>query len=80
VNNTFFQYYSIVIFMVCVTVMVGVSFATRELDYAKISGLTFGTVTEGQRSESRRSWGKGDVIASLAVLVAILAAYRYFTG
>ena len=79
-NNTFFQYYSIVIFLVCVAVMVGVSYATREPDYAKISGLTFGTVTEGQRSESRRSWGRGDVFASATLLLAILAAYLYFRG
>jgi SSS family solute:Na+ symporter len=80
INNTFFQYYSIVILVVCVIVMVAVSHATREPDYASIDGLTFETVTEAQRSESRRSWGRGDVIASVTVLLAILAAYLYFTG
>jgi SSS family solute:Na+ symporter len=80
VNNMFFQYYSIVIFLVCVAVMVGVSHATREPDYARISGLTFGTITDAQRSESRRSWGWNDVVASVAVLVAIVVAYLYFTG
>jgi SSS family solute:Na+ symporter len=80
VNNTFFQYYSIVILLVCVVVMVGVSHVTREPDYATIDGLTFETVTDAQRSESRRSWGRGDVIASVTVLLAILAAYLYFTG
>jgi SSS family solute:Na+ symporter len=80
INNTFFQYYSIVIFLACVVVMVGVSHATREPDYEKIAGLTFGTVTETQRGESRRSWGRRDLIASAAVLLAILAAYLYFTG
>jgi len=80
INNTFFQYYSIGILLVCATVMVGVSYATREPDYAKIGGLTFGTITEGQRAESRHSWGKWDVMASVAVLCAILAAYLYFTG
>jgi SSS family solute:Na+ symporter len=80
VNNTFFQYYSIVIFVVCVVVMVGVSRATAAPDYAKISGLTFGTITDAQRSESRTSWRWTDVAASGAVLVAILAAYLYFTG
>jgi len=79
-NNTFFQYYSIVITVVCIAVMVGVSYATREPDYARISGLTFGTLTENQRVDSRRSWGVGDVIASVAVMVAIVAAYLFFTG
>jgi len=80
VNNTFFQYYSIVILLVCVAVMVGVSYATREPDYTQISGLTFATITDEQRSESRRSWSQRDVIASVGVLLAILAAYLYFTG
>lgn len=80
VNNTFFQYYSILIFLVCVLVMVGVSYRTREPDYAAISGLTYGTITEEDRLESRRSWGWGEVAASAVVLLAILAAYLYFTG
>jgi SSS family solute:Na+ symporter len=80
VNNTFFQYYSIVILVVCIVVMVGVSHVTSAPDYARISGLTFGTLTDADRGESRRSWGKGDVLASAAVLLAILAAYLYFRG
>jgi SSS family solute:Na+ symporter len=80
VNSTFFQYYSIVIFLVCVVVMVGVSHATRAPNYARISGLTFGTITDVQRTESRGSWGWADVAASAAVLLAIVAAYLYFAG
>jgi solute:Na+ symporter, SSS family len=80
VNNMFYQYYSIVILLVCIAVMVAVSLATKEPDYAAISGLTFGTVTDDHRQESRRSWGRVDVIASVAVLVCILAAYLYFRG
>jgi SSS family solute:Na+ symporter len=80
VNSMFFQYYSILILIVCVVVMVGVSYATREPDYSKLDGLTFGTITDVQRSASRRSWGWRDVLSSAAVLVAILAAYLYFRG
>ena len=80
VNNMFFQYYSILILIVCAVTMIVVSYLTKEPNYKAISGLTFGTVTDEQRRESRSSWGKGDVIASLGVLVAILAAYLYFTG
>lgn len=80
VNNIFFQYYSIIILIVCIIVMVGVSYATNIPSYEKISGLTYGTVTSEQKLESRSSWTKGDVIASVAVLLLILAAYLYFAG
>ncbi len=46
VNNMFFQYYSILILIVSGIAMVVVSFMTRQPDYEKISGLTYGTVTE----------------------------------
>jgi SSS family solute:Na+ symporter len=80
VNNMFFQYYSILILIVCVAVMYVVSYASEEPDYAKISGLTYGTITGEDRKESRASWNMWDVIASAAVLGAILMAYLYFTG
>jgi SSS family solute:Na+ symporter len=80
VNNMFFQYYSIVILIVCAITMVGVSFITKAPDYKAIEGLTFGTTTAEHREESRRSWGTVDVVASALVLVAIVAAYLYFTG
>ena len=80
VNNMFFQYYSILILLVCVVVMVGVSYATAAPDYQRISGLTYGTATAADRLETRNSWNAVDVIASVAILVAILAAYLYFRG
>jgi solute:Na+ symporter, SSS family len=80
INNIFFQYYSILIFIICIIVMVVVSYATAAPDYAKISGLTYGTVTHEHRKESRSSWGWGDVAMSALVVVLILAAYLYFVG
>ncbi|HPM58746.1 MAG TPA: sodium:solute symporter [bacterium] len=79
-NNIFFQYYSILIAIVCAAVMLIVSYRTAEPDYARISGLTYGTVTDEHRSASRASWGRGDVIASVLVVILILAAYLYFVG
>ena len=64
----------------CIVVMVMVSYATRQPDYSRISGLTFGTITDKQREASRRSWSTVDVAASGLVLGAILAAYLYFRG
>ena len=80
INNMFFQYYSIVILVICMAVMIVVSYSTREPDYEKISGLTYGTITAEQRAQSRSSWNWVDVLASVAVVVAILAAYLYFNG
>jgi SSS family solute:Na+ symporter len=80
VNNTFFQYYSLLIFLVCIGVMVAVSYATSPPSYERISGLTRETTTAEDRAASRRSWNAVDVVATAAVLGAILAAYIYFSG
>ncbi|MEE8451017.1 MAG: sodium:solute symporter [Thermoguttaceae bacterium] len=80
VNQMFFQYYSILILIVCAVTMVVVSYLTKEPNYEKISGLTYGTLTDEDRTKSRGSWTFVDVFASAVVLAAILAAYLYFNG
>ncbi len=80
IHNVFFQYYSLGIFLVCILVMLAVSYLTAPPAYEKISGLTFGTLSEADRAASRSSWNWKDVAASLLVLAMILAAYLYFTG
>jgi len=79
-NNIFFQYYSILILLVCVLVMIVVSRFTEEPSYEKIAGLTYGTLSEEDRQESRKSYTWRDVAASGVVMVLILAAYLYFRG
>jgi SSS family solute:Na+ symporter len=80
VNNLYFQYYSLFIFVVSVIVMVVVSYATAPPRPEQLAGLTYGTVTVEDRASSRASWSAREVIASAVVLVLILAAYLYFTG
>jgi len=80
INHIFFQYYSLGIFLVCIAVMVSVSYLTAPPSYEKISGLTYATLTEEDRRRSRASWNWRDVLATLVVLGIILAAYLYFTG
>jgi len=80
VHNIYFQYYSLFIFVVSATVMIGVSYATEAPDSRRIEGLTYGTVTDEQRLETRASWDRRDVIGSALVLVAIIIAYMYFSG
>ncbi|TMI86322.1 MAG: sodium/solute symporter [Bacteroidetes bacterium] len=80
INNIFFQYYSLLITIVCIIVFLVVSYATKPPDYAKISGLTFSTLTPQDRLETRASWNAKDVILSILLIAAIIAIYTYFTG
>jgi len=80
INNIYFQYFSLFIFIVCVIVMIAVSYLTEELSRDKIRGLTFATTTSKDRLESRASWDRRDVITSCLVLGLILLAYLYFSG
>jgi len=79
-NNIFFQYYSLLIFIVCVVVMFVVSYLTEPPSYDRISGLTYGTTTIEDREKSRTSWSKVDVVFSIILLAIIVAVYMYFTG
>jgi SSS family solute:Na+ symporter len=80
INNIYFQYFSVVITIISIAVMVIVSYMTKEPDYERIKSLTFGTRTAEDRRQIRLSWDWRDVLASAFVLVCILAAYIYFTG
>jgi SSS family solute:Na+ symporter len=80
VNNIFFQYYSLLITIVCILVFIIVSYATRQPDYAKIKGLTFSTLSAEDRAENRASWNWKDVVLSVLLIALIIAIYTYFTG
>ncbi|MBN2343863.1 MAG: hypothetical protein JXX29_04380 [Deltaproteobacteria bacterium] len=80
VHNIFFQYYSLLIFLVCVAVMVGVSYMTEVPEESRINGLTFGTTSSADRDASRSSWTKWDVISAAVLIFLIIAIYAYFSG
>ncbi len=80
VNNIYFQYFSLLIFVVSVVVMVAVSYATEAPALERIQGLTFATTSADDRVRSRSSWGRQDVLASVVVIVLIVMAYLYFRG
>ena len=80
VNNVYFQYYGLLIFLVSVTVMIGVSYATAPPPDRQLAGLTYATVSREQRDASRRSWDWREAAGSAVVLVLIAATYVYFSG
>ena len=59
--------------------MVAVSYMTEEPAYEKLSGLTYGTTTADHKKESRSTWKRGDVIASIILVLCIIAAYLFFS-
>jgi solute:Na+ symporter, SSS family len=79
INNIFFQYYSLIIFVVSIGVMVAVSYMTAEPDYEKLNGLTYSTTSAEHKKASRISWSRGDVIASVLLVVFVIIAYLIFS-
>jgi SSS family solute:Na+ symporter len=80
VNNIYFQYYSVLIFLISAATLIIVSYATAPPNEQQLAGLTYATVSDEQRRASRASWTAVDVIGSALVLAAIAAAYVYFSG
>ena len=80
VNHIYFQYFSLFIALVSAATMIAVSYLTEVPDYARIEGLTFGTVSAEDRRITRESWNWRDVAASAFIIVCILGAYLYFRG
>ena len=80
VNNIYFQYYSVLITVISIIVLIAVSYATAAPPEEKLAGLTYATITPEQRRQSRESWSTIDIVGSVVVVCAIIGAYLYFNG
>ena len=80
VNNFYFQYYSLLIFVVSVMVMFAVSYATAAPAPEQLAGLTYATVAADDRAKSRGSWSRFEVVTSVIVVLLIISVYLYFRG
>jgi len=80
VNHVYFQYYSLLIFVASLAVMLGVSALGPAPSAARLAGLTRATTSGAQHAASRASWNAWDVAASAAVLAAIGVIYASFRG
>jgi solute:Na+ symporter, SSS family len=80
VNNTYFQYYSLLIFVVSAVVMVAVSYLSEAPEMDKLKGIVYANVSDEEWRHTRSSWDWRDVVTSCMVVGLIIAVYVYFSG
>ena len=80
INNIYFQYWSVLITVVSIVVIVVVSYMTSEPDYKRLGGLTFATTSKEDHAHTLASWDWREVAGSALVLACILGSYLYFRG
>jgi SSS family solute:Na+ symporter len=72
-------YFSGVLFLFSVALVVGVSLLTPAARNERLEGLTYASITPQQRIENRASWGQREVIGTLVVVALVLGIYLYFS-
>ena len=71
-----FLYFSGVLFLICLAIMIGVSRAGPPPPPEQIRGLTLASI---DRQAVRQSWNRTDIIATVTVLGLVAAIYLYFS-
>jgi solute:Na+ symporter, SSS family len=74
-----FLYFTGILLVISIAVMVGVSLMTAPPSMEKIAGLTFSTLSREDRAANRASWGLVDVVLTAVVLLLVLGFYLYFS-
>jgi len=75
-----FAVMAIYMFVACVVVCIGVSLVTAPPEETQIRGLTFGTLTDEQKTAAKNSYAVIDVIASITLVIIIVSILYYFQG
>ena len=74
-----FLYYSGILFLVSVIIMILTSIKTASSDEPQTNGLSYDTLTEEDKKEIRASWNHWDVIGTTIILSTVLGIYLYFS-
>jgi len=72
-------YFTGVLFLVSVVLVVAVSYASAPPTAAQVAGLTYGSRTPEQRAELRASVGRADVAGTGVVVALVVGIYLYFS-
>jgi SSS family solute:Na+ symporter len=74
-----FLYYSGILFLVSVIIMIMTSIITQNKEAEQTNGLSYDTLTEADKREIRESWNHWDIIGTVIVLGCVLGIYIYFS-
>jgi SSS family solute:Na+ symporter len=74
-----FLYYSGVLLLISIAIVVGVSLAGQPQPEEQIRGLTLGSLSVADKKEIRASWDKWDIIGTGVVLGLVVGMYLYFS-
>ncbi|MDR2512435.1 MAG: sodium:solute symporter [Puniceicoccales bacterium] len=72
-------YFSGLLFLFSIVLVLGISLLTPPQPAAQVVGLTHDSLTPEQRAENRSSWNWVDVVGSLVVIGGVLGVYAYFS-
>ncbi len=75
-----FAHLAIFLFIIYIFIGVVVSLFTQAPSEEKISGLTFGTLTEEQKASAKNSYTILDIVASIMLIAVVIGVMVYFTG
>lgn len=75
-----FAHMAIFMFIFSVVVCIVTSLATNPPNYAKIAGLSFGTLSTEDRTQGKNSFTNLDVVLSVLLIVVVVMVLIYFTG
>jgi solute:Na+ symporter, SSS family len=72
-------YFCGVLFVFSIILIIAVSLTSEAPTAEKVRGLTYGSMTDEQRKESRESWNWVDVTMTAVVLGLVVGVYLYFS-
>ncbi|HEX8039778.1 MAG TPA: sodium:solute symporter [Chryseosolibacter sp.] len=80
IGNVNFLSFAAWFFLFSVVLCIGVSLLTPPPAAHQIAGLTFGTLTEKQKTENRNSYNLWDIVFSILVIGVVVFVMTTFTG
>jgi len=75
-----FSHMAILMFIFSILLCISVSILTSPPNYTKISGLSYGTLSQNHRKENSESYDTVDVILSIILIIIVVSILSYFTG